>query len=273
MWGSSITFEDYPLEQCIDLMSNLGFTRVEMWKHHLRRCRTPELRRSFAEFASNHGIAMGGLNVVGEDYYQPFGTDRQWEQTLEGLRQDVDYALSLGARDVLIWEGIRPPGADERHCMDQLLPRLVDLFRQAIAYSSPKGVRFLVEPHPFTVGMSDDFLIALCDTQPAEFFGVTFDFCHYGVGRPHDYIAAVGKLRHRIQHIHFSDSDQVSSELHFAPGEGCMDLDGLLHAFREIGYKGTLALDLYSNPSPIAAARRSSPRVKEACDFLKLADS
>jgi sugar phosphate isomerase/epimerase len=270
MRGSSITFEDYPLEQVIGIMSDLGFAGVEMWKRHLRKCRTPELRASFAAYAAGQGIAMGGLNVVGEDYFQPFGTHEQWEQTLQGLREDVDYALSLGTHDVLIWEGVRPPDADGRRCMDELLPRLVELFHQATAYSSAKGVRFLVEPHPFTVGMSDEFLIALCDTQPDDFFGVTFDFCHYGVGRPTDYVAAVHNLGHRIKHIHFSDSDQLSSELHFAPGDGRMDLAGVLRAFRDIGYRGSFALDLYGNPTPIAAVRRSSARVQEACEFLRL---
>lgn len=270
MWGSSITFEDYPVEQAISLMSGLGFTRVEMWKHHLRRCRTPELRGAFVQFAAASGIAMGGLNVVGEDYYLPFGTASERYQTLEGLRRDVDYALSLGTRDVLIWEGIRPKDASDQYCVGQLLPRLIELFQEAIAYSSPKGVRFLVEPHPFTLGMSDDFLVALCDSLPHEFFGVTFDFCHYGVGRPNSYKQAVRALGHRIRHIHFSDSDQSSSELHFAPGEGNMDIDGLLTVFREIGYNGTLALDLYGNPTPIEAARRSAQRVRESGELLGL---
>ena len=271
MWGSSITFEDYPLEQAITIMSSLGFTRVEMWKHHLRRCRTPQLRESFTRFAEAAGVRMGGLNAVGEEYYRPFGTDQEWHHTLRGLHADVDYALSLGMRDVLVWEGVRPRGDANGQCKEQLLPRLIDLFREAIAYSSPKGVRFLVEPHPFTVGMSDDFLIALCDSLPTEFFGVTFDFCHYGVGRPNDYLEAVRRLGQRIRHIHFSDSDQSSSELHFAPGDGTMDIEALLRVFREIGYSGSLTLDLYGNPTPMEAARRSLPRLRRACEFLGLA--
>ena len=95
MWGSSITFEDYPLEQAVKVMADLGFTRVEMWKHHLLRCKTPELRQMFAEFAASSGIMMGGLNVVGEDYYRPFGAEEEFGQTLRGLKNDVDYALSL----------------------------------------------------------------------------------------------------------------------------------------------------------------------------------
>jgi sugar phosphate isomerase/epimerase len=268
MWGSSITFEDYPLEQAVKVMADLGFTRVEMWKHHLLRCKTPELRQMFAEFAASSGIMMGGLNVVGEDYYRPFGTEEEFGQTLRGLKNDVDYALSLGTTDALIWEGVRPVGFDEAWCKERLLPRLIELFRQAIAYANPKGVRFLVEPHPFTVGMSDSFLIELYDSLPSGSFGITYDFCHYGVGRPHDYVQAVRNLGQRIRHIHLADSDLLSSELHFAPGEGRMDINALVDVFKEINYNGTLTLDLYGNPTPIRAAQFCAPAVKEICETL-----
>lgn len=270
MWGSSISFQDYPLEQALDIMADLGFTRVEMWKHHLHRCKTPDLRQAFARLAASRGISMGGLNVVGEDYFRPFGTKEEFRGTLVGLEADVDYALSLGSTDVLVWEGIRPPNVSDQQCLDTLLPRLIDLFQQAIANSSAKGIRLLVEPHPFTVGMSDDFLIALCDALPSRFFGVTFDFCHYGVGRSRDYVEAVRRLGHRIRHIHFSDSDLRSSELHFAPGDGLMDIEALVRVFGEIGYSGTVALDLYSNPTPVEAARRSVPAVADALRRLQI---
>jgi sugar phosphate isomerase/epimerase len=116
--------------------------------------------------------------------------------------------------------------------------------------------------------MSDSFLISLCDSLPVEWFGITFDFCHYGVGRPHDYVEAVRALGHRIRHIHFSDSDLESSELHFAVGDGRMDIDRLLNTFKEIGYSGTLTVDLYGHPTPSHAARRMVPHVKRACDLL-----
>jgi sugar phosphate isomerase/epimerase len=271
MWGSSITFQDYPLEQVISTMSGLGFVRVEMWQQHLQRCRTPQLRQLFVQYAASMGISMGGLNVVGEAYFQPFGSEEEWQGTLKGLCNDVDYALSLGTKDVLIWEGVRPPGMDDEACYDLLLPKLIRLFRDAIAYAAPKGVRFLVEPHPFTVGMSDKFLIALCNALPPESFGVTFDFCHYGVGRPRDYVAAVGALGGCIRHIHFSDSDMQSSELHFGAGEGRMDLHGLLNAFREIRFQGTLTVDLYGHPTPIQAANQTAAQVRKACEFLGIA--
>jgi sugar phosphate isomerase/epimerase len=268
--GGSIAFEDYPLEELLHLMRDVGFDKVEMWKPQLKRCKTPELRGHFVDYAQRIGLSMGGLNVVGEPYYKPFGTDSELNATLEGLKADVDYGLSLGVHDVLIWEGVRPQGITDLECRDRLLPRLAELFRAAIAFAAPRGARFLIEPHPFTVGIDNDFTIHLYETLDTPHFGVLYDCCHYGVGQPRDYVKAIHKLGPRIHHIHFADSDQKSSELHFALGAGKLDLDAILRAFKEVKYAGTLTLDVYGNPLPVQAARQSIPRLRAACEFLGL---
>lgn len=273
MTGSSITLEEYPVEQALDIFRGYGFTALEMWVHHLKKCRSRELREQFTSYARSIGISMGGLNVVGEDYFRPFGSDAELERTLAGLKADLAFARSLGARDVLIWEGRAPEGTSESHWIERLLPRLVELLRAAIADAKPLGMRFLVEPHPFTVGMSDRLLKALCDALDPEHFGVTYDFCHYGVARKTDYIDAIRALGHRIRHLHFSDSDQQSSELHFPAGCGRLDIAGVLKAFRDIHYDGTMTLDLYGYPTPVEGLARSVPRVREACDFLGIKTS
>lgn len=270
MFGNSITFEDYPIEQVVGIMVDAGFLGVEPWRPHLKRCRTPELCSAFAKFAAGRRLKMGGLNVVGEPYYNPFGTDEQFDATLAGLRADVDFALSLGIHDVLIWEGIRPKNVSDEYCRTRLLERLVDLFSAALIYAAPKRVRILIEPHPFTVGMDDQLLVGLCDALSSEHFGITYDFCHYAVGRPKDYIQAVYALGRRIKHMHFSDSDGKTPELHFTLGEGCVDITGLLLAFKEVGYDGGVTLDLYGNPTPIAAAHSGIPKLREACEFLNI---
>jgi len=270
--GSTITLCDYPVEQAVDIFRSAGFTRLEMWLHHVKRCRSTQLRTAFAEAVRKAGIAMGGLNVVGEDYFQPFGTSAEREHTLDMLKHDMHFAQALGTRDVLIWEGRAPEGTSKQYWIEQLLPGLIELFQQAIAYARPHGMRFLVEPHPFTVGMSDRFLVRLCDALDPAHFGVTYDFCHYGVGRKNDYVDAIEALGHRIRHIHFSDSDQQTSELHFPAGRGKLDIPAILAAFRRIGYDGTMALDLYGYPTPVEALAASEPRYREACDYLGIAD-
>lgn len=270
MFGNSIAFEDYPIEQVIELMVEVGFAGVEPWRPHLKRCRSPQLCAGFVNFAKDKGLRMGGLNVVAEPYYKPFGTDRELEETLAGLCADVDFAVSLGIHDVLIWEGVRPENTSNESCRERLLPRLVDLFRATLSYAVRKGVRLRIEPHPFTVAMNDDFAVRLCDALDSEHFGITYDFCHYAVAKPSDYIDSVRVLAHRIRHLHFSDSDRHISELHFTPGQGSVDIPGLLQAFKDIGYDGSITLDLYGNPTPIAAARLGIPMLRHACEFLNI---
>jgi sugar phosphate isomerase/epimerase len=260
--------EDYPLEEAVRIFRSAGFDSLEMWKHHLQRCKTPELRKRFVAWAKGIGVGMGGFNAVGEDYFQPFGADAELEAALAGLKADTDIVHALGARDLLIWEGRAPGGTTETDWLDHQLPRLTELLKCAMSYASGLGIRILTEPHPFTVGMSDRVLARLCDAFDSEWFGVTFDFCHYGVGRPNDYIDAVRALGHRIRHIHFSDTDQKTSELHFPPGSGRLNLPGILDAFKEIGYKGTMTLDLYGYPMPASELAGCATRMREACEYL-----
>jgi len=266
--GSTITLEDYPLEEAVRIFRSAGFDSLEMWKHHLKRCKTPDLLQRFAAFAKGLGVGMGGFNAVGEDYFRPFGTDAELQATLDGLKADADVTHALGGGDLLIWEGRAPQGSTESDWLERYLPRLIELLKSAIAYTSSRGIRILTEPHPFTVGMSDRVLARLWDAFDSEWFGVTFDFCHYGVGRPNDYIEAVGALGHRIRHIHFSDTDQKTSELHYPPGSGRLHIYGLLDAFKKIGYRGTMTLDLYGYPMPVRELQSCAGRMREAAEYL-----
>ncbi len=268
MRGSSITFQDYAVEDAFRFFAELGFNQVEPWKHHLRRCRTPELLQQFVEFAKGLGLEMGGLNAVGEAYFKPFGSDQELQETLEGLKADVELALSLGIHDVLIWEGVRPKDYTDAQCENELLPRLIELFREVMKVAESKQVRFLTEPHPFTVGMNDKLACKLCDALDSQRFGILYDSCHFGVGQPNDYIGAIKRLGRRIRHIHYSDSDQRTSELHYALGSGRLDLDGILKAFKELGYDGTLTHDLYAFPLPLHGSRTSLAVLRHAYDYL-----
>src|SRR5260370_33515834 len=96
MRGSSITLEDYALEEAMRIFRDAGYTSVEMWVHHLKKSRTGELRRMFAAYAKGMGIGMGGLNVVREAYYQPFGSEKQLERTL--ARPDCDARVGPSLR-------------------------------------------------------------------------------------------------------------------------------------------------------------------------------
>lgn len=246
--GNSITFQDYTAEDACQRLAAAGCNAVEMWPPHLAGCKTPALLKQFRDFAAELGLELWGYNAVGADYFQPFGAQANYNRTLAGLKADVDHALELGVDDVMVWEGVRPSASNMPDA--DLLAVLVSLFSEAIDYARPKGVRFTAEPHPFTLGMNNDFMKQLCDQLDRECFGVLFDFCHYGVGQPDSYVEAIYDLGPRIQHLHYSDTDGVTSELHYPPGKGLLDLAAMNQALKEIGFAGTSTLDMYGYPVP-----------------------
>jgi sugar phosphate isomerase/epimerase len=85
-----------------------------------------------------------------------------------------------------------------------------------------------------------------------------------------NYIGAIHKLAHRIKHVHFSDSDKVSSELHFAPGTGCLDLEGIIAALKQVGFSGSLMLDLWLYPFPEQGSQSGVPYVAQVVKKLGL---
>jgi sugar phosphate isomerase/epimerase len=56
-----------------------------------------------------------------------------------------------------------------------------------------------------------------------------------------------------IDHVHYSDTDTTTSELHFPPGEGVLDLDAI--GARIAGKKIALSWDLFGWPGARHAAR------------------
>jgi sugar phosphate isomerase/epimerase len=104
----------------------------------------------------------------------------------------------------------------------------------------------------------------------SNWFGVTYDCCHFGVGLPDGYVEAIARLGHRIQHVHLSDSDRKSSELHFAIGKGSLELDEITAALKAIHFQGTMMLDLWLYPLPEAGTRLSLPYVIKVMKTLGL---
>jgi sugar phosphate isomerase/epimerase len=266
--SSSITFHTYTLEQACRLNVELGFDALELWREHLIPVKTPELVEQFSSFTKSIGLNICGMNNVDSKNFRPFDSEESFAQTLASLKSDVDLAASLRIKEVMAFEGRDPRSGNGDKTV--LLETLTRLFREAIEYSSKKGISFRIEPHPFTIGMDLDFLMKFCDSLNPNYFGILYDCAHFAVGKPDGYIDAIRILGKRIKHIHFSDSDKRTSELHYPPGLGKLDIDGIIRAFKLIDYDGTLTLDLWGYPLPIEGSKISMNKLKEALAILAI---
>ena len=111
MRGSTSTLKEYTVEEALKIFQEVGFTKLEMARSHLVLCKTHQLRQGFAAHAKQLGLSMGCLNAVGENYFEPFGTDEQKQRSLSAMKGDMEMALSLGTTDLMIWEGRAPEGS------------------------------------------------------------------------------------------------------------------------------------------------------------------
>jgi sugar phosphate isomerase/epimerase len=258
----SLTHCGWPLERAIALLAELGVARVELCRPDVRGFTTSTMLKQLTEFIQSKGMALAGFNAADAEDFQSLSGPREVAAAITSLKRDIDIATDLGARYVSTWEGRVPQGTSRADGHAALLDASVQVFKQAVAYAEPRGIDVLVEVHPFTMGIDTDWLIRLCDGVGSECFGVTYDSCHFAVGAPNHYLDAIEELGSRIKCVHLSDSDTKSSELHFPPGKGCLDMQGLIAALKGIGFAGDWAIDVWLYPLPVLAMR-------EGIAFLK----
>lgn len=266
--GNPMILRQLPLDMAMRKTAESGFDALEMWLPQLAEARTPELRRKVGEFAESLGTPLVRLNVADPDYLQELTGPQDVAKAVEGLKHDIDFAADLGMTEVLSWEGRRPKGATRDDLYGWVLDETVNIFQKAVDYGRTRGVKVLTEIHPFTLGIDTEWAVQLCDR--IDDFGVVYDCSHFGVGLPDSYIEAIHTLGKRIRHIHFCDSDKKSSEVHFAVGTGCLDLDGIVDAFKEIGFDGTVMVDLWLYPLPEEGTKVGVPYCREVIEKLGL---
>ena len=271
--GNPMIFHHYPLEDALRLMARFGYRNLEIWPPQFEACKTELLRQQLVEHTSSLGLSLHRLNVADADYFHPaLDSPAAANRILTGLKRDIDLARSLGMAQVLTWEGRKPPGASSADVYGSILDRTVAVLSEATRYAAEQEICLSVEVHPFTIGIEPEFLVQLCDRIGEDQFGVTYDCSHFGVGLPEDYAAVIGRLGERITSVHFCDSDKATSELHLPPGEGCLDLAGIVDALERIGYQGDMMLDLWQYPFPEAGTERGLPRLREVMGQLGIAE-
>ena len=248
-------FRHLSLEAGIRKVLEMGFDQIEVWRGHMVDFATRHLRHQLRDFVASLGSTIVGLNCCDFPYFQSLTGPDDLEPALDGFRGDIDTAADLDAGYICNFEGRVPPGATAAEIDGPVFAATRDLFASACAYGADRGVGVLIEVHPFTLGTNLDWLCRLCDAVDARNLGIIYDPCHFGVGLPHGYLEAIGKLGSRIKCVHFSDSDKESSELHFPPGKGCLDLQGILDELKRIDFRGSWMVDPWLYPLPEEAAR------------------
>lgn len=262
--GMTVIYAGLDLEQAVDELAEAGFEAAEVFVGHLgpRVVEAPVLEghasaaRAVVERA---GMTVSTLNcIVG--YFDPFTSEETLEQTARGLAGHLRLGAAIGSPRVLIWDGELEESALVTSAPPRLA-RLIERGRELSGLSFPPAIT--VELHPNTFAFKyrrhDEVAAALLGVDA----GVCLDFCHAAVALGPRFAADLdeGFVR-AVRHVHFADSDGVSEQLHFPPGEGHVDIDGTLALLK--GRTLPCGWDLFGWPAPRHATAEGMARYRQA---------
>ena len=184
----------------------------------------------------------------------------QWEDAMAYLSAALRCGRELGAGYVLVSVG---HGGDSppRERQDRLLTSLGRLAAEAESLGQPVVLEPLTPFESNTCTRLEELEEVLDKVSSPMLAGMCDVVVPFVQGEdPADYVRRLGP---RMAHLHLVDSDGVS-ETHLIPGEGCMDLRGILGSVRRAGYDGRATLELVTHyiTDPSGAARTALERAK-----------
>ncbi|MEQ3625298.1 MAG: TIM barrel protein [Celeribacter sp.] len=261
--GSTLLAIRDDLEAAVQINRDLGFAAMEVHGSHLG-AGLPNVPVVDAHAAAtgdlirDQGMIVSTLNVAGDPSFNPFSGSQEKQATVEGLARHMRWADAMGAPRVLFWDGMIDDIADvDRACTT--LREVIEAARDASGLAHPPELT--CELHPFTFALKHRVIEELGAALTAAGAGLCFDFAHFGVALKEDLVSHLTPdVIAATNLLHFSDTDYISSEVHFPPTEGKIDFDeiGRLYQGRNI----PVAWDLFSWP----AARKA---VRTHMDFYK----
>ena len=197
------------------------------------------------------GLIVSTLNVVGDVTFDPFGGPEALRATIDGLAAHMRWAHAMGAPRVLIWEG-RVERRAEVDAACRTLARAIEAASSRSGLTSPPPVS--CELHPFTFALKHRMLLQLAAALRPVGAGMCFDFCHFDVALGRDLLGYLDEeIVDAIDHIHYSDTDTKTSELHFPPGQGVLDIEAI--GARIAGKPIAISWDLFGWPGPRHSVR------------------
>jgi sugar phosphate isomerase/epimerase len=187
---------------------------------------------------------------------------------VERCRAYLDFVYELEAKNLLlvlgeyIWqqEVIKP--------QDQW-KWAADNTRALGEYAAKLGIEIAIELEPFKLSLvnSLDRMVEFLDDVNHPAVRANMDISHLHLSQSP--APAMARLKGRIAHVHFSDCDgKVHGDL--PPGRGVVDFVPYLAALKDVGFQGTVSIELEYSPEParivdwVTEAYRETNKLMEA---------
>jgi sugar phosphate isomerase/epimerase len=247
---SSNAFKRFSLEQCIPLISQIGYSGIEIL------CDVPHAYPpkdvdviKIRSLLTKHNLEISNLNSFTlyaiKDTYHPSWvevTGRLREIRFEHTKNCIELAHRLGCKSVSTEAGGPMP---KKSYHPLTLRRRFNKEMNALSrYAEDQGIKVLIEPEPgLLLENSRDFL-SFIKGIGSEYIRLNFDIAHFYCVKE-DPAETVHRLSDYIEHFHLSDIATSRIHNHLIPGEGSIDFKSVFRAIVDFGYKGYVTVELY----------------------------
>lgn len=262
------------LDEALDLIARSGYDGVALtldWQHldpmadgYVRRAR--RLAKQLTALGLDCVVETGARFLLSPHekheptLINPSAAGRRRRMLF--LHRAVEIAAILRAETVSFWSGIKQPEVSDNAAWAYLREGL----REIVGFSDTLGVRLSMEPEPgMLVETNADFdAITAGDYAFAEQPALALDLGHVWVTGEMDPVAAIYRYRNRLGTVSIEGMRRGVHE-HLPLDQGDMAIPPLLHALREIEFRGLVCVEL-SRESP-----RAHRAIPESISFLRAA--
>jgi len=199
------------------------------------------------------------MAIVGHTaFYLPIasGIEEIRRASLVELRRCVDVFAELGAR----WMNVHPDRHAPMHDRAFFIQKNIATLGELLPYAAERGVGIMLENLPGDFNTAQQ-LGELLDPLPE--LGLHLDIGHANLmvlqSTVNELLAAYGS---RLRHVHLHDNKGGGADLHLPLGTGSVDVRGAIRALQEVGYDGTITLEVFTpDRHHLAYSRDSLQRI------------
>ena len=270
---SSNAFRKYSLLETIKILADLGYEGIEIMAD-TPHAFPPDLTNldidSIRGALERYNLAVSNINAfmlhaIG-DTWRPSWIERDLSQRRKRINHTencIDLAAKLGVSTISTEPGgplLENMTYDEGNTIFR--QGLLEIKEQA----RETGVRVLIEPEPDLLIENSSQFVEFFKGLDADIFGLNFDIGHFFCVNE-DPAELVAELQDYIYHFHLEDIAASRKHHHLMPGEGAIDLPGVLKAIKGINYQGFVTVELYPyEDRPVDAARKALAYIQQLAD-------
>jgi len=211
-------------------------------------------------------LRSSGLEVLGHTaYYLPFASpfEEVREAALEVLFRCLETFAHLEVRRVTVHPD---PSVKGIFSEEEILNLNIEGFARLVERGRELGIQILLENLTHHLGTPAN-LQRILEAVPG--LGWTLDIAHANLGvaqnRTPELLRVLG---HRLQHVHISDNNGGTSDLHLPIGAGKIPWHIQFRRLHEARYNGTLTLEVFSQEREYLLLSRR--KVQELLEKLRI---